>query len=95
MNKIPKVQKGIEHSLRKTLTEMRKGEDQGLAYLQAFWKSFKEEQPVLAKLVVKEMNHFKSQKLMAAFAHGVWMTYAALQSQDEADEMNRDWGIKE
>ena len=41
------------------------------------------------------MNGFKAQKIMAAFAHGVWMTYAALKSQEEADEMNRDWGIKE
>jgi pheromone shutdown protein TraB len=93
MSKIPIIKKGLEHSLRRAVMEMRKGDNKSVEYLTAFWKSFKEEQPHLSKLVIKEMNHFKSQKVMAAFAHGVWMTYAALKSQEEADEMNRDWGI--
>jgi len=93
MSKIPNVQKGIEHSLLKTVKSVREGQDEGLEYLAAFWKDFKEDQPNLSKLVLAEMNRFKNQKIMAAFAHGVWMVYAALQSQEEADEMNEDWGV--
>ena len=94
MSKIPKVKKGIEHSLSKTVQDMKKGPDKGLIHLGAFWTAFRKDQPYLAKLIIREMKQFKSQKLMSAFAHGVWMTYAALQSQEEADEMNDDWGIK-
>ena len=92
MAKIPKVRKGIEHSLRRTLEGMQKSSDKGLEYLASFWQDFKDEQPHLAKLVVREMNAFKSNKAAAAFAHGVWITYAALQSQEEADELNENWG---
>jgi len=93
MSKIPNVQKGIEAPLLKTVASVRQGDDEGLEYLAAFWKEFKEDQPTLSKIVLKEMNKFKNQKIMAAFAHGVWMTYAALQSQEEADEMNEEWGV--
>jgi hypothetical protein len=93
MSKIPKVQKGIDASLLKTVEEVRRGDIEGLAYLAKFWEEFKEDQPHLHNLIIKEMNQFESKKIMAAFAHGVWMAYAALQSQEEADEMNQDWGI--
>ena len=93
MSKIPKVQKGLDASLLKIVEEVRKADVEGLEYLHSFWEQFKKDQPHLHKLIVEEMNQFKSQKIMAAFAHGVWMTYAALKSQEEADEMNRDWGV--
>ena len=73
---------------------MKRADDAGLSYLGTFWETFKEDQPHLAKLVLREMNSFKNNKAAAAFAHGVWLTYAALQSQEEADEMNEDWGIR-
>ena len=90
---IPNVQKGIDASLLKTVDKVREGDVEGLEYLHAFWEQFKKDQPHLHKLIIKEMNKFKSQKIMAAFAHGAWMLYAALKSQEEADEMNRDWGV--
>ena len=93
MSKIPNVQKGIDASLLKTVDKVREGDVEGLEYLHAFWEQFKKDQPHLHKLIIKEMNKFKSQKIMAAFAHGAWMLYAALKSQEEADEMNRDWGV--
>ena len=92
MSKIPEVRKGIEHSIRRTLEGMQKSDDKGLKYLESFWARFKKDQPYLAKLVVREMNSFKNNKSAAAFAHGVWITIAALQSQEEADEMNENWG---
>lgn len=94
MSKIPIVQQGIQHSFDKKMKEIKADGLRGLEDLTEFWSSFKKEQPYLAKIVIREMNGFKSQKIMAAFAHGVWMAYAALKSQEEADEMNRDWGIK-
>ena len=71
-----------------------KDKDVGIKYIESFWTRFKKDQPYLSKLVLQEMMSFKSDKVAAAFAHGVWMTYAALKSQEEAAEMNRDWGIK-
>ena len=91
--KIPEVRKGIEHSIRRTLEGMQKSPDRGMDYLESFWARFKKDQPQLAKLVIREMNSFKNNKSASAFAHGVWVTYAALQSQEEADEMNEDWGV--
>ena len=55
--------------------------------------SSEQNEPNQFNQIPNEMNQFKSQKIMAAFAHGVWMTYAALQSQEEADQMNSDWGV--
>ena len=72
---------------------MQNSPDKGMKYLESFWARFKKDQPHLAKLVVREMNSFKSDKSAAAFAHGVWITYAALQSQEEADELNENWEI--
>ena len=73
---------------------MSRSKDGGLLELGKFWALFKKEQPNLIKIMVKEMKGFKSEKLKAAFAHGVWMTYMALKSQEEADDMNENWGIK-
>jgi len=94
MSKIPKVKRGIQHSFDKKVKDIKGDGLKGLEDLTEFWSSFKKEQPYLAKIVIREMKSFKSQKIQAAFAHGVWITYAALKSQEEADEMNRDWGIK-
>ena len=78
MGKIPKVQKGIEHSLRRTLESMKRADDAGLSYLGTFWETFKEDQPHLAKLVLREMNSFKNNKAAAAFAHGLLMQHSSL-----------------
>ena len=97
MSNIPKVRKGIEQSIRKTLESLHGTEedkDKGIKYIESFWTRFKKDQPYLSKLVLREMMSFKSDKVAAAFAHGVWVTYAALQSQEEADDMNENWGLK-
>ena len=98
MSNIPKVRKGIEQSIRKTLENMGaakgKGKEEGVIYIESFWAKFKKDQPYLSKLVLREMMSFKSDKVAAAFAHGVWVTYAALQSQEEADDMNENWGLR-
>ena len=73
---------------------MSDSKDKGLKELGSFWSKFKKDQPHLVKIIVREMKAFKTEKQKAAFAHGVWMMYTALKSQEEADEMNRDWGIK-
>ena len=93
MSKIPTVKKEIYYSLRKTVQSMSGSKDKGLRELAKFWGKFKKDQPNLAKIIVKEMKAFKTEKQKAAFAHGVWMTYTALKSQEEADEMNENWGV--
>ena len=93
MSKIPVVKKEIYYSLKKTVQEMSRKPDGGMVELGKFWADFKKEQPHLVKIVVREMKGFKTEKLKAAFAHGVWIAYVALKSQEEADEMNEDWGI--
>jgi hypothetical protein len=91
MSRLPRVAKEIKYSIYKTLSDMEK--DSKEKYLKAFWKSFKEKQPELANIVRHEMEHFTNAYEMGAFAHGIWVIYAALESQLEADEMNEEWGI--
>lgn len=91
MSKIPIVKKGISSSLTRDIESNRKNA-KSTSYLVSFWVQFKTDQPVLAKIVAKELDAFKTPEETAAFAHGVWILYATLKSQEEADEMNRDWG---
>lgn len=91
MGKIPKVKQEIKYSLYKTIKRM--SQDKKQSYLTEFWKEFKRDQPELAEIVLSEMEAFRNPMQMGAFAHGVWLIYAALNSQLEADEMNEDWGI--
>ncbi len=91
MSRLPRVAKEIKYSIYKTLADMEK--DSKEKYLKAFWKSFKEKQPELANIVRHEMEHFTNAHEMGAFAHGIWVIYAALESQLEADEMNEEWAI--
>tara|TARA_R110000824_G_scaffold349586_1_gene536474 strand:- start:1298 stop:1576 length:279 start_codon:yes stop_codon:yes gene_type:complete len=92
MNQLPKVRKEIKFSIFKALEDMEDS-DSKLIYLQEFWKGFRKEQPELTKILVKELEAFKHPLEMSAFAHGIWLIYASLRSQLEADEMNEDWGI--
>ena len=93
MSKIPIVKKEIYYSLKKTVQGMSGSKDHGLKELGKFWGKFKKSQPNLVKIIVKEMKSFKTERQKAAFAHGVWLLYTALKSQEEADEMNEDWGV--
>ena len=91
MSHIPEVRKEIKYSLYKTVFGLR--DKERADHLKSFWKEFKLEQPELAAILAKEMEAFKGVGEMGAFAHGAWLVYAALKSQQEADEMNEEWGI--
>ena len=92
MSRLPKVAKEIKYSLYKTIKDMATDKKKH-AYLKSFWSGFKKDQPELAVIVRDEMENFKNAHEMGAFAHGVWLIYAALESQLEADEMNEEWGL--
>ena len=95
MSKLPIVKSEIKYSLYRTIKGIKSASSvSGVTYLEDFWAEFKKDQPELAEIIVKEMAAFApSKKEMAAYAHGVWLCYAALKSQQEADEMNENWGI--
>lgn len=94
MSKLPIVKSDIMYSLYKTIKGIKSPSLEGLSYLEDFWHEFKRDQPDLAEMIIKEMGAFSpSKKEMAAYAHGVWLCYAALKSQLEADEMNEEWGF--
>ena len=92
MEKNPKVAEEIKYSLYRTIKDMATDQKKH-AYLKGFWSGFKKDQPELAVIVRDEMENFKNAHEMGAFAHGVWLIYAALESQLEADEMNEEWGL--
>ena len=92
MNRLPKVAEEIKYSLYRTIKDMATDKKKS-AYLKGFWSGFKKDQPELAVIVRDEMENFKNAHEMGAFAHGVWLIYAALESQLEADEMNEEWGL--
>ena len=92
MSRLPKVAEEIKYSLYRTIKDMATDKKKS-AYLKGFWSEFKKDQPELAVIVRDEMENFKNAHEMGAFAHGVWLIYAALESQLEADEMNEEWGI--
>ena len=92
MSRLPKVAEEIKYSLYRTIKDMATDKKKS-AYLKGFWSGFKKDQPELAVIVRDEMENFKNAHVMGAFAHGVWLIYAALESQLEADEMNEEWGL--
>jgi hypothetical protein len=92
MSKLPYVQKDIKYSIYRSVKEIKEGLNGNPEYLKRFWADFKEEQPHLAAIIMGEIETFQTSEQMGAFAHGVWLCWAALKSQAEADEMNRDWG---
>ena len=92
MSRLPKVAEEIKYSLYRTIKDMATDKKKH-AYLKGFLSGFKKDQPELAVIVRDEMENFKNAHEMGAFAHGVWLIYAALESQLEADEMNEEWGL--
>ena len=92
MSRLPKVAEEIKYSLYRTIKDMATDKKKS-AYLKGFWSGFKKDKPELAVIVRDEMENFKNAHEMGAFAHGVWLIYAALESQLEADEMNEEWGL--
>lgn len=92
MSRLPRVAEEIKYSLYRTIKDMATDKKKS-AYLKGFWSGFKKDQPELAVIVRDEMENFKNAHEMGAFAHGVWLIYAALESQLEADEMNEEWGL--
>jgi hypothetical protein len=50
------------------------------------------DQPALTEIILKEITSFKNTGEMGAFAHGCWLVYRALESQQQADEFNEVWG---
>ena len=63
-----------------------------LNHLIDFWRDFKEDQPALAALLLKEIKEARGATQKGYIAHGAWMVYKALKVQSEADEMNELWG---
>ena len=92
MSKIPKVKMDILYSINKGLEDMEKDKDLKEAYLATFWEGLVIDQPALTEMILKEITHFKNTGEMGAFAHGCWLVYRALESQQQADEFNEVWG---
>tara|TARA_R110000744_G_scaffold1739_1_gene6266 strand:- start:2729 stop:3007 length:279 start_codon:yes stop_codon:yes gene_type:complete len=92
MTKLPHVRKEVSYSLYRHIDSLEEFSEKS-AYLSEFWQEFKKEQPELHTIVIKELTSFKNKEQMGAFAHGVWLLWAALKSQQEADEMNENWGV--
>tara|TARA_R100001377_G_scaffold63434_1_gene39072 strand:- start:5794 stop:6075 length:282 start_codon:yes stop_codon:yes gene_type:complete len=92
MSKIPQVKSAILHSLNKGLDDMEKDKDLKEAYLATFWEGLSMDQPALTEMILKEITAFKKTGEMGAFAHGCWLVYRALESQQQADEFNEVWG---
>lgn len=92
MTRMPQVRREIAYSMYRSIDSLDAMEDKS-EYLNGFWKEFKKEQPELHAIVLKELTSFKSKEQMGAFAHGIWLLWSALKSQQEADEMNESWGI--
>lgn len=92
MSKIPLVKIDILHSINRSLEEMSKDKDMKEEYLTDFWEGLSQDQPALTEMILKEITSFKKKGEMSAFAHGCWLVYKVLQSQQEADELNSTWG---
>ncbi len=91
MTRMPQVRKEVGYSIYRTIDALGELEEKS-KYLSGFWSDFKKEQPDLHAIITKELLSFEKQDQMGAFAHGVWIVWAALKSQQEADEMNESWG---
>jgi|TARA_R110000751_G_scaffold137472_2_gene240891 hypothetical protein len=91
MTKMPEVRKEVAYSIYKTIDGLE-GLEEKSKYLSDFWNKFRKEQPELHTIITKELMGFEEKDQMGAFAHGVWLVWAALKSQQEADEMNENWG---
>lgn len=92
MSTIPIVKREIIHSINKGVEDMEKDKMLKEAYLARFWEGLALGQPALTDMILKEITHFKKSGEMGAFAHGCWLVYRALESQQQADEFNEVWG---
>jgi len=86
--KLPNVKKEVKASILRDY-QQSKNKTQ---YLANWWTDLGKKQPELVELLYAEIKGFRDIKQAGAFAHAVFLVYSSLESQLEADEMNRAWG---
>jgi hypothetical protein len=62
-------------------------------YLHDSWTEMMLENPQLFQTVTTLCKSFPDKKTKESFLRGSWLVWALFKSQDQANEMNKDWGI--
>ena len=62
-------------------------------YLHDSWTEMMLENPQLFQTVTTLCKSFPDKETKESFLRGAWLVWALFKSQDQANEMNKDWGI--
>ena len=82
---LPIVSKEVVTSVSKSMTEK--------SYLHESWTEMMLENTELFSIITKLCKSFPEKKTKESFLRGAWLVWALFKSQDQANEMNNDWGI--
>jgi len=82
---LPIVSKEVVASVSKSMSHKN--------YLHESWTEMMLENSTLFETTTKMCKSFPDKQSKESFLRGCWLVWALLKSQDQADEMNQDWGL--
>jgi len=82
---IPKIKQGVISSVNES------SKDKG--FIKDGWKQMMEQDPYLFSCLTETCDRMKDRKMKEGFLRGSWLVWALYNSQDEADQMNKEWGL--
>ena len=82
---LPIVSKEVVASVSKSMSHKN--------YLHESWTEMMLENSTLFETTTTMCKSFPDKQSKESFLRGCWLVWALLKSQDQADEMNQDWGL--
>ena len=82
---LPVVTKEVVSSVNRSMSDK--------SYLHESWTEMMLENSTLFETTTKMCKSFPDKQSKESFLRGCWLVWALLKSQDQADEMNKDWGL--
>ena len=82
---LPIVTKEVVSSVNKSMSDK--------SYLHESWTEMMLENSQLFTTVTQLCKQFPDKETKESFLRGSWLVWALLKSQDQANDMNYDWGI--
>jgi len=82
---IPKIKDGTISSVNESAKDKK--------FIKDGWTQMLEEDPNLFSCITETCKKIPERKMKEGFLRGCWLVWALYNSQDEADQMNKEWGL--
>ena len=82
---LPKIKDGVINSIKRSSREKD--------YIRDGWAEMMTSDKMLFSCLTKTCQQMPTREMKEGFLRGAWLVWALYKSQDEADEMNKDWGL--